>query len=129
MIQVVWEFVVRESAVKKFMRAYGPGGPWERLFQGYPGFLGTALLRDRENPRRFLTIDYWETGAQRRQMMTQGREEYVNLDELLDDLTDDQDEIGTFSVVSQPPPYSAPPATRSNKRGADRGSRRTRSAR
>jgi heme-degrading monooxygenase HmoA len=126
MIQVIWEFIVRESAVKKFMRAYGPGGAWERLFQGYPGFLGTALLRDSENPRRFLTIDYWETGEQRRQMMTQGREEYVNLDELLDDLTDDQDEIGTFSVVTQPPLHSYPPTTRGNKRGAARRSRRTR---
>jgi hypothetical protein len=126
MIQVVWEFIVRESAVKKFMRAYGPGGPWERLFQGYLGFLGTALLRDGENPRRFLTIDYWETGPHRRQMMAQGREEYVNLDELLDDLTDDQDEIGTFRVVTQPQVYSVSPTTRGNKRGAVRRSRRTR---
>jgi hypothetical protein len=26
MIQVVWQFIVRESAVKKFMRAYGLTG-------------------------------------------------------------------------------------------------------
>jgi heme-degrading monooxygenase HmoA len=100
MIQVVWEFTVKESAVRQFIRAYGPGGAWDRLFQGYPGFLGTALLRDADNPRRFVTIDSWKTGAQRRHMIAQAREEYVNLDELLDDLTEDQDEVGTFELLT-----------------------------
>jgi heme-degrading monooxygenase HmoA len=128
MIQVVWEFIVKESAVRKFMRAYGPGGAWDRLFRGHPGFLGTALLRDAENPRRFLTIDSWETGAQRSHMMSHTREEYVNLDELLDDLTEDQDEIGTFSIVGRAPVYPVPAAAgkRGDRRGAERRSRRTR---
>ena len=128
MIQVVWEFIVKESVVRKFMRAYGPGGAWDRLFRGYPGFLGTALLRDADNPRRFVTIDSWETGAQRSRMMSQARKEYVDLDELLDDLTEDQDEIGTFSIVGHAALYAVPVAVgrRGNRSGAERTSRRTR---
>jgi hypothetical protein len=112
MIQVVWEFIVKESAIGPFMHAYGPGGAWDRLFQGYHGFLGTALLRDADNPRRFLTIDSWETEGQRRRMMAQAREAYVNLDKLLDDLTEDQDEVGTFELLTETPAYAVVKAKR-----------------
>ena len=126
MIQVVWEFIVKASAVRKFMRAYGPGGAWDRLFQGYPGFLGTALLRDADNPLRFLTIDSWETGAQRKRMMTQARAEYVNLDELLDDLTEDQDEVGTFELLTELPAHVVATAKRATASRTSGRRRRTR---
>ena len=103
MIQVVWEFIVKESAVSQFLRAYGPGGPWSRLFEGYPGFRGTTLLRDTENPRRFLTIDFWETVGHRKRMMVQAKAQYVDLDELLADLTEDEDEIGVFDSLTDTP--------------------------
>ncbi|MEX2271508.1 MAG: hypothetical protein WD690_08565 [Vicinamibacterales bacterium] len=36
MIQVVWQFVVKEEAVDRFERAYGPNGEWARLFARHP---------------------------------------------------------------------------------------------
>ncbi len=100
MIQIVWEFIVKESAVGRFLRAYGPNGAWSRLFREYPGFLGTTLLRDEENPRRFLTIDLWETGSHRKRMLTQAKAQYSELDDVLADLTESEEEIGIFDTLT-----------------------------
>ena len=72
MIHVVWEFVVRPSAIDAFQRAYRPNGVWCRLFQSYPGYCGTILLRDRRNPRRFITVDVWARDSDRERMLTAG---------------------------------------------------------
>jgi hypothetical protein len=125
MIQIIWEFVVKAEAVDQFERAYGPDGAWARLFQGYPGFRGTTLLRDTDNPRRYLTIDLWDTGAHRKRMLTQAKASYSDLDEALADLTESEDEIGNFTI-----PAIATARRRSNARGktggVNRTSRRTR---
>lgn len=96
MIQIVWEFIVKEATVDQFARAYGPDGDWSRLFQEYPGFLGTTLLRDVGNPRRFVTIDVWETHRDRDRMLSLAREAYSRLDDLFADLTESEVEIGVF---------------------------------
>src|SRR3990170_7985672 len=80
MIEIVWEYVVKDEARGQFELAYGPGGAWSKLFARYPGYRGTTLLRDTKNPRRYLTIDFWETGAQREQMLAERKAEYANLD-------------------------------------------------
>ena len=50
MIEIVWEYVVKEEARGQFELAYGPGGAWSKLFARCPGFRGTTLLRDTKNP-------------------------------------------------------------------------------
>lgn len=85
MIQIIWEFVVKAEAVGQFEQAYGPDGAWARLFQAYPGFRGTTLLRDTDNPRRYLTIDLWDTGAHRTRMLTHAMAHHSDLDEALAD--------------------------------------------
>lgn len=64
MIQVVWQYEVKEESRGKFELAYGPGGAWSTLFAKAPGYRGTALLRDTEEPRKYLTIDAWDTEDQ-----------------------------------------------------------------
>ena len=49
MVEIVWEFVVKEEARGQFELAYGPGGAWSKLFARCPGFRGTTLLRDKES--------------------------------------------------------------------------------
>jgi hypothetical protein len=102
MIQGVWEFVVKEEALSQFERAYGPGGPWSKLFARYPGFRGTTLLRDTKRPRRYLTIDLWETNDQREQMLAQGKAEYSEMDAVFGNWTDTEAEVGVFDVLSEP---------------------------
>jgi heme-degrading monooxygenase HmoA len=124
MIQIIWEFVVKAEAVDQFELAYGPDGAWARLFQAYPGFRGTTLLRDSDNPRRYLTIDLWDTRAHRKRMLAQAKTRYSDLDEALADLTESEDEIGNFTT-----PAIVTSRRQSTGRrkagGVDRTSRRT----
>ncbi len=101
MIEIVWEFVVKEEARGQFELAYGPGGAWSKLFARCPGFRGTTLLRDTKNPRRYLTIDIWDTEAQREQMLAERKAEYSNLDASFADWTESKTEVGIFRVLAE----------------------------
>lgn len=110
-IYVVWEFIVKKDAVAEFERVYGPDGTWARLFAGHPGFRGTTLLRDEDTPRRYLTIDAWETDGDRRGMLAQEKVRYGELDAALADLTESEDEVGNFVSVPAAAPFEKGPRT------------------
>jgi heme-degrading monooxygenase HmoA len=103
-IHVVWEFIVKEPALDDFEKAYGPRGDWSRLFARYPGFNGTTLLRDTANPRRYLTIDAWETLAARERMLGEAAEQYAALDARCGAWTQSEAEIGVFESRLKPLP-------------------------
>ncbi len=125
MIEIVWEFVVKEEARGQFELAYGPGGAWSKLFARYPGFRGTTVLRDTENPRRYLTIDLWETAAQREQALDEREAEYSNLDAAFADWTESKTEVGIFRVLAEATVRPRGRARRSKAGEARRQSRRT----
>jgi heme-degrading monooxygenase HmoA len=125
MIEIVWEFVVKEEARGQFELAYGPGGAWSKLFARCPGFRGTTLLRDTKNPRRYLTIEFWDTVAQREQMLAERKAEYSNLDAAFADWTESKTEVGIFRVLAEATVHPRGRARR-GKAGEARGrSRRT----
>lgn len=99
MIDVIWQFIVKAEAVAQFERAYGPDGAWAQLFSRHPGFTGTSLLRDASHPRTYLTIDTWESRAQRDAMLTAAKAEYAALDAEFEGWTESETEIGVFDVV------------------------------
>jgi hypothetical protein len=101
MIEIVWEFVVKENARGQFELAYGPGGVWSNLFGECPGFRGTTLLRDTKNLRRYLVIDLWDTEAQREQVLTERKAEYTNLETDFADWTESKMEVGIFRVQAE----------------------------
>jgi hypothetical protein len=101
MIEIVWEFVVKDEARGQFELAFGPGGAWDKLFSQCPGFRGTTLLRDTKDPRRYLTIEFWDTAAQREQMLAEHRAEYTNLNADFDDWTESKAEVGNFRVLAE----------------------------
>jgi heme-degrading monooxygenase HmoA len=104
MIHVVWEFIVRETARDDFEKAYGPRGDWSRLFARYRGFNGTTLLRDTANPRGYLTIDVWDTLADRERMLVEAAEQYAALDARCGAWTESETEIGIFESRLKPLP-------------------------
>lgn len=59
MLALVFSYEARDP--DEFERAYGPGGAWAEFFGRGAGYLGTELLRDVENPGRYLVIDRWES--------------------------------------------------------------------
>ena len=66
MIEIIWEYIVKEEFRGQFELAYGPGGAWSKLFANSPGFRGTTILRDTAVPHPHdLTIDLWDTLDQR----------------------------------------------------------------
>jgi heme-degrading monooxygenase HmoA len=101
MIEIVWEFVVKEEARGQFELAYGPGGAWSKLFARCPGFRGTTLMRDTENPRRYLAIDFWDTLAQREQILAERKAEYSSLEAALADWTESRTQVGVFKVLAE----------------------------
>jgi len=125
MVEVIWEFLVKEEAGGQFELAYGPGGAWSKLFARSPGFRGITLLRDTKNPRRYLTIDFWETGAQREQVLAERKAEYSHLDTAFADWTESRTEVGIFGVLAEATVHPRGRAGRTKAGEAGRRSRRT----
>jgi hypothetical protein len=101
MIEIIYEYVVKEGAGGHFELAYGPGGAWSRLFADYPGFRGTTLLRDTADPRRYLAIELWDTAAEREEALGDQWAEYADLNAALDGWTTSRTEVGTFRVRAE----------------------------
>jgi heme-degrading monooxygenase HmoA len=125
MVEIVWEFVVKEEARGQFELAYGPGGAWSELFARRPGFRGATVLRDTENPRRYLTIDLWETAAQREQALAECKAEYADLEAALGDWIESGTEVGIFSVRAEATVHPRGRAGRTKTGETRRRSRRT----
>lgn len=94
-----WEFVVRRACVAEFERVYGSNGEWARLFRRAPGFKRTELHRDRTQPTRFLTLDFWESREACDRFRQANAAEYAALDARCESLTEREREIGRFEPV------------------------------
>ena len=101
MIEVVCEFVIKEEARGQFELAYGPGGLWSKLYAQRAGFRGTTLMRDMKNPGRYLTVDLWDTEAQRDQTLSECKTEYSYLEATLADWSESKTEVGIFRVLAE----------------------------
>ena len=120
MINIVTEFEVKDEARGEFELAYGPGGAWSRLFATCAGFRGITLLRDTEKPQRYLTIETWDTQAQRERILPDRQADYASIQARLADWTEGRTELGTFRVLAE---AAVRPAVRGRGNKA-RGARR-----
>ena len=127
MIEVVWEFVVKEEGRGQFELAYGPGGAWSNLFAKCPGFRGTTLMRDTKDPRRYLTVDLWDSEEQRLQMLADNKDEYADLESAFVEWTESRTELGAFRVLAEATVYPRGREKRSKFKGSRRGSHQRRS--
>lgn len=93
---IVWEFEVRAEAEAEFERRYGLGGDWVALFRRESSYISTELLRDTAAPRRYLTIDRWESRAAYRAFRQARAEAYQHLDVCCEQLTTSERLIGAF---------------------------------
>jgi heme-degrading monooxygenase HmoA len=108
MIQIVWQYEVKEENRGTFELAYGPGGAWSILFARAPGYRGTALLRDTESPGKYLTIDAWDTEQHQREFLSQHREEYEAVDAGIAQLIDSESRVGAFNLLAEATVRPAP---------------------
>ncbi len=99
--EVLWEYLVKSEFLEQFVEIYGPHGAWAELFARYPGYLGTDLVRDTANDRRFITKDRWVSYAAYSDMKHRSRKVYQAIDEQCEKLTVDETYIGIFAVVGR----------------------------
>lgn len=95
----VWEYSVRPERVAEFEEAYGPNGLWVQLFRRAEGHVRTELHRDRGNPLRYLTIDYWESAEAWETFRASLSSEFEATDARCEDFTLEERELGRFWPV------------------------------
>jgi heme-degrading monooxygenase HmoA len=100
----LWEFIVEPGRVEEFQQHYGPSGPWVALFRQARGYVGTQLLRDRAEPRRFITIDRWESAEAHRAFRAAFSQQYAELDARCAHLTAQELLLGEFAEAGPDTP-------------------------
>ena len=94
----IWEYIVREDKIEEFVEAYNSDGLWVQLFKKSPGYITTDLIRDRRNPRRFVTIDRWESFEHWQQFRDTQSGEFEDLDKQCESYTESETELGRFEA-------------------------------
>lgn len=97
----IWEFIVAAGHVQEFERMYGPEGEWVDLFRLHPGYIGTELLRDWGNPRRFVTIDRWQSRKACEEFRALYKTRFAELDAAAEKLTESETCIGDFASANR----------------------------
>ena len=112
----VWEFHVSADKRRAFEKAYGPNGDWAKLFRLGEGYIRTELLRDRDVPGRYVTLDFWASRLAYQKFRRQNLANYKALDRRCEALTQSERCIGEFQ--RSVPPHLLPVQT--NLRSARR---------
>jgi heme-degrading monooxygenase HmoA len=95
----MWEFLAAPGKSEDFARVYGAEGAWVRLFRRAPGYLKSELYRDAADPRRFITIDYWESEAAWNDFRQRYADEFEDLDVKCEEYTVRESQLGRFKPV------------------------------
>jgi heme-degrading monooxygenase HmoA len=74
-IALVFRYDVRDP--ESFEAAYGADGEWAEFFRQGHGYIGTELLRDVEEPDRYLVIDRWESADAYNAFLLEFHTEYM----------------------------------------------------
>ncbi len=96
---VIWEYVVREGCAAPFEEAYSPSGAWAKLFAHSEEYLGTELVRDDDNARRYLTLDRWTTASALARFKEDHALEYARLDAMCEGWTERETRLGGGSLL------------------------------
>jgi heme-degrading monooxygenase HmoA len=60
-IEVFFRYRVHPQQVRAFEHAYGPQGPWSKLFSRDPAFRRTRLFRHKSEVNVYITVDVWDS--------------------------------------------------------------------
>ena len=93
----LWQFDVRPGAEAEFERHYGSDGTWVVLFRRAPGYVDTRLLKDRDVPGRYVTIDRWESESAYRAYRERFAAEHDAIDSACESLTIKETPLGVYN--------------------------------
>jgi heme-degrading monooxygenase HmoA len=74
-IALVFRYEARDP--EAFEQAFGPEGEWAAFFRQGRGYIGTELLRDLEEPERYLVVDRWESADAYNLFLAEHDDEYL----------------------------------------------------
>lgn len=94
----IWRYVVEPTCHKGFLDNYGPNGTWARLFHRGAGYIQTVLLQDENEKNVYLTVDYWNSKADRDLFRERYAEEFLALDTACEAFTVEEQFIGDFRL-------------------------------
>ena len=97
MIALVFSYEAADAA--EFERVYGAEGEWAAFFRGARGYIGTELLRDLEQPGRYLVIDRWESSDAYNAFAAARRDEYMRRVDETASLHRQELRFGTFESI------------------------------
>lgn len=92
----VWEFQVIADKRRAFERVYGPTGDWAKLFRRGEGYIRTELVRDRDVPGRYLTLDFWTSRLAYQKFRRQNLANYKAIDKRCEAMTQSERCLGEF---------------------------------
>lgn len=101
MIEIISEYIVHESDRGQFELVFARGGAWSKLFARHRGFRGTSLLRDKENPGRYLIIDVWDSSTDWKDAIAETQSEYSELMATLSTWTQSKARLGIFEIHAE----------------------------
>jgi len=96
MYSYVWEYQVHPDHSTEFESSYGVTGEWVSLFQQHPGYIRTELLKDHNDPLRFLTIDTWKSREQYLSFREEFQKEFEAIDTKCEAYTIKEKFLGDF---------------------------------
>ena len=96
----IWEYIVKEEYLDDFKQVYGADGDWVKLFKKAEGYHFSELHQDISNPNRFVSVDYWNSRADRDSFQKQFSEEYKILDKRCEKFTIQEKPIGDFNCFT-----------------------------
>jgi heme-degrading monooxygenase HmoA len=99
MNDIIWEFRAQPGRESEFEAAYGAKGVWSHLFMKSPDYLGTTLLKDRQDAGRYLTVDRWKEAGAFARFKLEHLESYEKIDKKCEGLAVSEVLVGTFDVV------------------------------
>ncbi len=83
MLEIFYRYRVHPAQVRAFEHAYGPTGPWAKLFSRHPGHKRTRLFRHKHKLAIYVTVDVWESKADWDAFRRMFAEDYARLDKQL----------------------------------------------
>ena len=97
MIGLVFVYDVPDG--EPFEAAYGADGDWARFFRQGQGYVGSELLRDLEQPGRYVVVDRWDSSEAYNAFVQEHRDEYMRRVDETAYLYDRELRFGTFENV------------------------------
>jgi quinol monooxygenase YgiN len=102
MIAILWQFDVRTGREREFERFYGADGDWTQVNRHSRSYLGSSFLRDQNQSRRYVVIEYWSEMLVYEEHKAFQREAVQSLEAKRAELVTSVEPLGIYTALDVP---------------------------